>query len=120
MFCDSLTQVRLGRKQTGRLVARFSAEGAAQVAIVVLWLIIVRPLAEVFRLRYVQADALTIAEVVPYVGIALVAPLVLVCALGVLFAVLPARGRRHCCNRRGPIDRQARHHRLTGPSQQSV
>lgn len=63
-------------------MARISAERAAQVAIVILVLIILRSLGEVFRLRYVQGDALTIAEVVPYVGSALATTLVLAGALG--------------------------------------
>ena len=62
-------------------MARISAQRAAQVAIVILVLIILRSLGEFFRLRYVQGDALTIAEVVPYVGSALATTLVLAGAL---------------------------------------
>ncbi len=45
----------------------------AQVGICVQFLALVRSLAEVFRLRYVQGPALNVATVVPYVGGALLA-----------------------------------------------
>jgi hypothetical protein len=47
----------------------------AQVGICVQFLALVRSLAEVFRLRYVQGPALAVATIVPYVGGALLAAL---------------------------------------------
>ena len=49
------------------------ARRIAQLAICVQFLALVRSLAEVFRLRYVQGPALDVATVVPYVGGALLA-----------------------------------------------
>ena len=49
------------------------AHRLAQVGICVQFLALVRSLAEVFRLRYVQGPALDAATVVPYVGGALLA-----------------------------------------------
>ena len=49
------------------------AHRIAQVVICVQFLALVRSLAEVFRLRYVQGPALDVATVVPYVGGALLA-----------------------------------------------
>jgi hypothetical protein len=44
------------------------AHRLAQVGICVQFLALVRSLAEVFRLRYVQGPALSVATVAPYVG----------------------------------------------------
>jgi hypothetical protein len=49
------------------------AHRLAQLGICVQFLALVRSLAEVFRLRYVQGAALGVATVVPYVGGALLA-----------------------------------------------
>jgi hypothetical protein len=53
----------------------------SQVGIGILVLIIVRCLAEVFRLQYVHGANLPIAEILPYVGSALATALVLAAAL---------------------------------------
>ncbi len=53
----------------------------SQIGLGVLLLIIVRSLAEFFRLQYVHGDALPIAQVAPYVGSALFVALVLGAAL---------------------------------------
>lgn len=45
----------------------------AQVAIGVLLLIILRSLGEIFRLQHLHGEALTVTQVVPYVGGALFA-----------------------------------------------
>jgi hypothetical protein len=60
---------------------RISPERLSQLAIAVLLLIIVRSLAEVFRLQSVHGEALTIAQVTPFVGSALATALVLAAAL---------------------------------------
>jgi hypothetical protein len=60
---------------------RMSPQRLSEIAVAVLLLIIICSLGEVFRLEYVQADALTIAEVAPYVGSALFTTLVLAAAL---------------------------------------
>ena len=52
---------------------RISPQRLSQIAIGVLLLIIVRSLGEFFRLQYVEGEALTIAEVAPFVGSALFA-----------------------------------------------
>jgi hypothetical protein len=49
----------------------------AQVGIGILLLVVIRSLAEYFRLRYVHGDALTIAQVTPYVAGALFAAVAL-------------------------------------------
>ncbi len=53
----------------------------SQIGIGVLLLIVVRSLGEFFRLKYVNGDALTIAQVEPYVGGALFTAIVLATAL---------------------------------------
>jgi fucose permease len=60
---------------------RLSPERLSQIGIGVLLLIVIRTLAEVFRLQYVDRDALTIAQVTPYVGSALATAIVLAAAL---------------------------------------
>lgn len=62
-------------------MGRPSVQRLSQIAIAILLLIIVRSLGEFFRLQHVRADALTIAEVAPYVGSALFTSLVLAAAL---------------------------------------
>ena len=53
----------------------------AQVGIGILILIVLRCLAEVFRLQYVHGASLQIADILPYVGSALATALVLAAAL---------------------------------------
>jgi len=62
-------------------MARPSLQRLSQIAIGVLLLIVIRSLAEVFRLQYVHGDALALARVTPYVGSALFTALVLAAAL---------------------------------------
>jgi hypothetical protein len=66
-----------------------TSQRLAQVGIGTLVLIVIRALAEYFRLRYVHGEALTVAQVTPYVGGALFASValaaVLVCALAGLY-----------------------------------
>jgi len=62
-------------------MGRISPRQLSQIAIGVLLLIIVRSLGEVFRLQYVEGDALTVAQTTPYVGSALFTTLVLGAAL---------------------------------------
>ena len=54
---------------------RISARRLAELAISVLFLALLRTLAEVFRLRYVRGPALALTEVTPYVTGALMAAL---------------------------------------------
>jgi hypothetical protein len=58
----------------------------AQVGICVQFLALVRSLAEVFRLRYVQGSALSVATVTPYVGGAMLAALMTWIAVVCYFA----------------------------------
>jgi len=60
---------------------RLPPERLSQIGIGVLLLIIIRTLGEVLRLSYVDGDALTIAQLRPYIGSALFAALVLAAAL---------------------------------------
>jgi hypothetical protein len=60
---------------------RPSPHRLAQVGIGVLLLIIIRSLGEVFRLQQVQGEPVTIAQITPYVGSALVTAVVLAAAL---------------------------------------
>ena len=60
---------------------RPSPHRLAQVGIGVLLLIIIRSLGEVFRLQQVQAEPVTIAQITPFVGSALVTAVVLAAAL---------------------------------------
>ncbi len=53
----------------------------SQIGLAILLLIIVRSLGEFFRLQYMNGDALTIAQVAPYVGSALATGIVLGVAL---------------------------------------
>jgi hypothetical protein len=53
----------------------------SQIGIGVLLLIVIRSLGEFFRLQYAHRDALTIAQVEPYVGSALFTAIVLATAL---------------------------------------
>jgi len=62
-------------------MARPSLQRLSQIAMGVLLLIVIRSLAEVFRLQYVHGDALTIAQVTPFVGSALFTSIVLAAAL---------------------------------------
>jgi len=62
-------------------MSRISAERLSQIGVGVLLLIIIRSLSEVFRLQYAHGDALTIAQVTPYVGSALFTAIVLAAAL---------------------------------------
>jgi uncharacterized membrane protein len=62
------------------------AHRLAQVGICVQFLALVRSLAEVFRLRYVQGPALSVATVAPYVGGALLAALLTWIAVVCYFA----------------------------------
>jgi hypothetical protein len=64
------------------MMARPPLQRLSQVGLAVLLLIVIRSLAEVFRLQYVQGDALTIPQVTPYVGSALFTAIVLAAALG--------------------------------------
>jgi hypothetical protein len=50
---------------------------AAEIALGILVLIVIRALGEFFRLRYVLGDALTIAQVTPYIAGALFATVAL-------------------------------------------
>ncbi len=63
-------------------MARISARQVSQLAITVLFLALVRTLAEYYRLRYVRGTALALAEVAPYITGGLMA------ALGVWAAVV--------------------------------
>ena len=58
-----------------------TVQRAAQVGIGTLVLVVVRSLAEYFRLQYVHGEALTLAQVTPYVGGALFASVALGTAL---------------------------------------
>ncbi len=62
-------------------MSRISPERLSQIGVGVLLLIIIRSLSEVFRLQYVHGDALTIAQVTPFVGSALFTAIVLAAAL---------------------------------------
>jgi multisubunit Na+/H+ antiporter MnhC subunit len=53
----------------------------SQIGVGVLLLIVIRSLGEFFRLQYVHGDALTMAQVEPYVGSALLTAIVLAVAL---------------------------------------
>ncbi len=57
-----------------------TARRLAQVGLGILLLIVIRSLAEFFRLRFVHGDALTIAQVTPFVAGALFAALALALA----------------------------------------
>lgn len=58
-----------------------TSQRLAQVGIGILVLVIIRSLAEFFRLGYVHGSALTLAHVTPYVGGALFASVALAAAL---------------------------------------
>jgi hypothetical protein len=60
---------------------RPSPQRLSQIGLGILLLIVIRSLAEFFRLQYVHGDALTIAQVEPYVGSALFTGIVLAAAL---------------------------------------
>jgi len=60
---------------------RISPERLSQVCLGILLLIVIRSLAEVFRLQYVEGDALTMAQITPYVGSALFTAVILGAAL---------------------------------------
>jgi hypothetical protein len=60
---------------------RPTAQKLSQISIAVLLLIVIRSLGEVFRLQHVDGDALTIAQVTPFVGSALATTVVLAGAL---------------------------------------
>jgi hypothetical protein len=60
---------------------RLPPERLSQIGIGILLLIIIRTLGEVFRLSYVNGDALAVAQLKPYVGSALFASIVLAAAL---------------------------------------
>ena len=62
-------------------MSRIPLQRWSQIGIGVLLLIVVRCLAEVFRLQYVHGANVTIAEVLPYVGAALVTAIALAAAL---------------------------------------
>ena len=62
-------------------MAHLTAQRLSQIGVGVLLLIVIRTLGEVFRLRYLQGDALTLAQVEPYVGSALFTAIVLAGAL---------------------------------------
>jgi hypothetical protein len=64
------------------MMARPSLQRLSQIGLGVLLLIVIRSLAEVFRLQYVHADALRVPQVTPYVGSALFTAIVLAAALG--------------------------------------
>jgi hypothetical protein len=53
----------------------------SQIAVGILLLIVVRCLAEVFRLQYVHGASVSIAEVMPYIGAALATAIVLAASL---------------------------------------
>jgi len=48
-------------------MARISARRLSELAITVLFLALIRTLAEYYRLRYVRGPALSLAEVAPYI-----------------------------------------------------
>jgi hypothetical protein len=56
-------------------VARISGRRVAEVAIMALFLALVRALGEYYRLEYTRGSALTLAEVAPYITGALMAAL---------------------------------------------
>jgi hypothetical protein len=58
----------------------FTAPRLARVGLAILLLIVVRSLAEFFRLKYAHGDSLTIAQVTPFVVGALTATLALALA----------------------------------------
>jgi hypothetical protein len=60
----------------------------AQVGIGILLLVVIRSLAEYLRLRYVHGDALTIAQVTPYVAGALFAAVALALTVACYLAAL--------------------------------
>jgi hypothetical protein len=60
---------------------RPTARQLSQISIAVLLLIIARSLGEVVRLQYAEGDALTVAQVTPYVGSALFTVVILAAAL---------------------------------------
>jgi hypothetical protein len=60
---------------------RPTAQQLSQISTAVLLLIIIRTLGEVFRLQFVEGEALTIAQVTPYVGSALFTAVILAAAL---------------------------------------
>jgi len=62
-------------------MGRLAPERLSQAAIAVLLLIVIRSLGEFFRLQVVHGNALTIAQVAPYVGSALFTAVVLAAAL---------------------------------------
>ncbi len=62
-------------------MSRIAPERLSQIGVGVLLLIVIRSLSEVFRLQYVHGDALTIAQVTPFVGSALFTAIVLAAAL---------------------------------------
>ena len=62
-------------------MSRIPLQRWSQIGIGVLLLIVVRCLAEVFRLQYVHGANLPIAEVLPYVGSALATAIALTAAL---------------------------------------
>jgi hypothetical protein len=62
-------------------MARLTPRRLSQISVGVLLLIVIRSLGEVFRLRYLYGDALTIAKVEPYVASALFVTIVLTAAL---------------------------------------
>jgi hypothetical protein len=70
-------------------MARISARRFSEAAICVLFLALVRTLAECHRLRYVRGAALTVGDVAPYITGGLMA------ALGAWAAVVAYFARRH-------------------------
>ena len=56
-----------------RYTVRVTRERWAQLGISIQFLIVVRALGEIFRLRHVHGASLTVAAVTPYVGGALIA-----------------------------------------------
>jgi len=62
-------------------MGRLTPQRLSQIGLGILLLIVIRSLGEVFRLQYVHGDALTIAQVEPYVGSALFTAIALAAAL---------------------------------------
>jgi len=62
-------------------MGRLTPQRLSQIGLGILLLIVIRSLGEVFRLQYVHGDALTIAQVEPYVSSALFTAIVLAAAL---------------------------------------